>query len=374
VEPHGGSTACRTDVFVNSHEKRSVGTFWAGPPLGPFENACLTSFARAGHHVQLFSFDRDVLVPPGVEWCDASEVLSESSLIEITRESGGYATFADLFRYRLLQLSDLVWVDTDVLCLDNEFPDGPYLFGYEYSRFVNNAVLAAPRDSDFLSYLVDTSRAADVRHVAWGELGPRLVTDGVARYGLGGLIQPMETFYPINSDELWMLFDPAAREQVEELVDGSATLHLWNEILRRRGAPVKQIAPPKGSWLRQMFDDLGISFPTHVEHDVEWICETLGKDPHGSAARQEAVLVERSSALGQRDAALRERDAALRERDTALEERDVALGERDAALEERNAADAARLAIERSRTWRSMSWYRSLRSLPRTDRDGTWRS
>lgn len=308
-------------------EGLSVSSLWIGNAMSPYEHLCLSSFVRAGYEVKVFTYDPTLVIPLGAQRCDAREVMPESSVFENQRQHGTYTAFSDIFRYRLLQLQDTTWIDTDVILVSDSLPDGAYLFGYEDPGYANCAILRAPSESPFVDYLFDTSVAADHATMNWGDIGPRLVTDAITRFNLQDLVQPSGVLYPVHYREVGMLFDPEQCEAVTERLQHASTLHLWNEIMRR-GGPVKQLRPPRGSWLARAFDSYDIDFGSDFVHDVEWVLDAvdLGK------LSRDAAITQRDDAIRARDAAHAARDAALTQLDTVVRERDTAIAERDAAL------------------------------------------
>jgi hypothetical protein len=67
-------------------------------------------------------------------------------------------------------------------------------------------------------------------------------------------IEPQETFYPIHwRNVVPMLLLPSQRGAAEAACKNAASLHLFNEIFRRRRI-TKQKLPPNGSYLRTLFD------------------------------------------------------------------------------------------------------------------------
>lgn len=303
---------------------RSVSALWIGGPLGPYERLCLTSFVRSGFAVQLFTFDDSLPVPPGVVRRMAGDILPAGSVFENVHERGTFAAYSNVFRYRLLQLEDTTWVDADVLSVADELPGTPYLFGDQGGGLVNGAVLHAPSDSPFLAHLYDVASSTDPGQIVWGQLGPTLITRTIQRFGLEELVQEQQVLYPVHWDDLATLFDPQGADAVEDGLRGAATVHLWNEILRRAGAPVKQVRPPTGSWLDRKFRELEVDFESSHAHDPVWVLGAVrtwsaGSELAGTRAERDAALVALEEMRGHRDAAVR-RSRRLRRRLTELEQ------------------------------------------------------
>lgn len=247
----------------------TVSALWVGSRLGPLAGLCLTSFVRSGYDTQLFLFDPQIEVPEGVIRRDARDVLPESTVFENRDRPGTYAGYANLFRYRLLQLEATTWVDVDVLSVGT-LPEGEYLFGAESPTLVNNAVLRAPQDSELLRVLFDRASSVPADQVRWGMIGPVLLTAVVEELGMTGCVAPVSVLYPVHYSEVWKLFDPQSTQEVVRRLDTSATLHLWNEVLRHAPIPVASLAPPKGSYMDLAFNQAELAPPTDVVMDPDW--------------------------------------------------------------------------------------------------------
>src|SRR5271157_5975823 len=166
-------------------------TFWHGGPLNPFAYACLASFPQAGAGLRLYSYDPRLAVPPGVRLQDARLVCPDETWVRryIVAGQPSIATFADMFRYRMIRQTGCCWVDTDFVCLTRPaFIGEPYIFCRQADAvstlLVNNAVLRLPRSDTALAELIATAeRAIDVDQ-KWGALGPFLLTPVLESHGL----------------------------------------------------------------------------------------------------------------------------------------------------------------------------------------------
>ena len=249
-------------------------SFWIGP-LTYIERLCLTSMAAAGHEIDLYTYDADLPVPPGVTVKDAREVLPRDQVF-VHRKTGSPAVFADIFRYHGLQRGLGLWVDTDVLVLKHLGGLGDHVVGLDSDRTVNNAVLHLPPDCSFLSEIIAFAREpvifapywsaaqrAKQRAKSWlgvhkrldqmpiGILGPQMLTLWVHRHGIKA--QPREVLYPIHYNEAAALFNPAAQIQ-DRITPATRAVHLWNTTIRE----FKRRPPPAGSWLAKMCDRFAI--------------------------------------------------------------------------------------------------------------------
>ena len=248
--------------------RRDVSALWIGGPLGHLEQLALTSFRDHGFSVNLYTYDEVGGVPSGIAIVSADEILPKNSIFENKARPGTFSGFSNIFRYRLLQLKKTTWIDTDVVCLDENLPSGNYLFAWESKKFVNGAVLRAPSDSTLLELLYTRAVAVEPASIQWGQLGPRLITSVVKELGLENTVARQKTIYPLSYREIWQVFDPSMILSLRRKTQGSPTLHLWNEVLRN--TPAKTQAPPPGSFLAELMERHDIAFPRE-QLDVGWL-------------------------------------------------------------------------------------------------------
>ena len=221
------------------------GSLWVGKPLTKIEILCLSSFVYHGHSFNLFVYDMDMSVPVGITKIDAREIISED---KIFKTDNSYGPFADMFRYKMIQKTGLTWTDTDNICLQKKWKFPEYLFGMQGGphKIVANGLIRAPKNSSFISELVEISETYNKKKIKWGEIGPQLVTEKIHKYQLEKYIQEPEVFYPINYWEWKDIFNPAMRNKVLRKSAHSHTLQIWNQMLNRDGAN-KESFPKKSA-------------------------------------------------------------------------------------------------------------------------------
>lgn len=236
-----------------------VSSLWVGNEVSPYELACLLSFASHGYKVRIYSYDHSLILPAEIERFDAREIMPENSVWK-TPGSSGFAGFSDQFRYELLANEKTLWIDTDMVAMDNALsPSNEYLFGWESDDFINTAVLGLPHDSDLLFQLREMSRSVDLETYSWGQIGPRLLTKIVQELSLQDLALPKSAFYEIGYRHSWKFFHPRQTAFVEGATANSMGVHLWNEFLTRYSSDIKKMAPHPQSFLGRKWRELGIS-------------------------------------------------------------------------------------------------------------------
>ncbi|MDR3571249.1 MAG: hypothetical protein P4L81_03555 [Candidatus Pacebacteria bacterium] len=233
-------------------------SFWHGA-LNPYAFGCLSSFARAGASLIVYSYDPRIELPDGVQLADARTIYPDPAAVGRYRVGGkpSLATFADMFRYRMIRETGRCWVDADVVCLRQpDFFGDEYIFGRQADavseELVNNAVLRLPQRSSALSELVETADSAINADLKWGAIGPFLLTPLLRRHGDYSRARPPHQFYPIEPELFGMLFLPARRDEVEAKILGSTFLHLWSEAIKLAGWDLT-VGPPAGSYLHDAF-------------------------------------------------------------------------------------------------------------------------
>jgi hypothetical protein len=244
-----------------SHEGCEFASFWHGT-LNPFAYACLASFREAGASLRVYSYDPRLDLPPGVRLEDARAICPDETLTRrfIANGKPSIATFADMFRYRMIQETGCCWVDADILCLRKpSFRDG-FVFCRQADAvgtgLVNNAVLRLPPSHPALAELVRAAEAAIDVDARWGALGPFLLTPVLAKYGLTECALDSRVCYPVEPEQFWKLFLPAYRDWIVEAARGSTFVHLWSEAIVWSGYDFAS-CPPPGSYLYEAFRRVG---------------------------------------------------------------------------------------------------------------------
>jgi hypothetical protein len=245
-----------------SSEGGEFASFWHGP-LSPFAYACLASFPRAGAGLRVYSYDPRLGVPPGVLLEDARLICPDETLVRRYSVNGkpSIATFADMFRYRMIRATGFCWVDADIVCLTKPFFAGePYIYCRQADAvstlLVNNAVLRLPRSEPALAELVATAEAAVDIDQKWGALGPFLLTPVLEKHGLYDRALDPHLCYPIEPEQFWKPFLPNYRDRVAASLQGASMLHLWSEAIVWSGYDF-EACPPEGSYLYDCFRSVG---------------------------------------------------------------------------------------------------------------------
>jgi len=246
-----------------THADCEFASFWHGGPLNPFAYGCLASFPEAGARICLYSYDESLEVPPGVRLEDARSICPDESQVRryIVDGKPSIATFADMFRYRMIRETGRCWVDTDLVCLMKPaFASEPYVFCRQADAvstlLINNAVLRLPQSEPALAELVATAESMIDVDQKWGALGPFLLTPVLEKNGIYDRALDPHVCYPIEPEQFWKPFLPSYRAEVEEALAGATLLHLWSEAIRWSNYELSA-CPPVGSYLQDCFRRVG---------------------------------------------------------------------------------------------------------------------
>lgn len=269
----------------------TVRSFWHGGPLPPLARACLRSFARHGHEVELYSF-QSIAVPEGVRLRRADEILPPSELCQF---SGNITAFADLFRYQLLHDRGGWWVDTDVYCLTANLPAASRAWAPESGGLLNNAILRFPTADPACARICRLARERATLRGRFGALGPALLTEVLAGVNEGDHAGTRSSFYPLHWLEAHYVWLPEHRAEVEARLEGAAFLHLWMKALTDCGIDLHR-APPRGSWLGQACS--GEAWPRRNLPWTEWKIRRSIARYHGhQSVRDKLAGIERERAM-----------------------------------------------------------------------------
>lgn len=212
-----------------------VQALWIGRRLSAMERLSIASFLHHGHDYHLFAYEDVEGLPAGAILRDAGEILPESMIFQY-RDFASYAGFSNYFRYKLLFDHGGWWADTDLVCLRPFDFDEPYVFASEQMPdgrvLASSGVIKAPAGSEAMAYAWGRCLARDPRGLAWGETGPMLVGQTIARFGLESHLEPPRAFSPLGFHEWRCLIDPAFTRTCD---DSTLAIHLWNEMWRRDG-------------------------------------------------------------------------------------------------------------------------------------------
>jgi hypothetical protein len=125
----------------------------------------------------------------------------ERILLQARRGGRQLGGFSNLFRYKLLLDRGGWWVDTDVLCLSANLPENRYTFAWEEAGSIGTAILRLDKASQVAERLYAAAeRTIQLKQesVAWGDIGPVLLTKCMAEESFEHQAPPSRCFYPLH--------------------------------------------------------------------------------------------------------------------------------------------------------------------------------
>lgn len=263
-----------------------LNSLWVGKELGYLEVLCLKSALATGHQFSVYSYTPEVLkVPDGIELRDAAEVMPECRLLRYA-DTGSVALGANLWRYEMLAKGLGYWADMDFIFLKNLGSDREFDFGWEYTEWINNAVLLAPPHSAMVKDLREIPRdnqcppwfgpkrtleyywrrlrqgKITVADMPWGTYSAGLVTYVVKRHGLTGFARSPDVYFPVPWADARTLFGPS-QDVEKRITDATMAVHMWNSRL----VGLFDKVPPEGSYIARMCDLHEIDAAAYLRHD-----------------------------------------------------------------------------------------------------------
>jgi hypothetical protein len=229
-------------------------SFWHGGYLSPLAWLTLTSFAKQGHRVELYSYET-IPLPEGVHLKPADEIVLKEDLFYI---HDTYSTFANLFRYKLLMIKGNWWTDTDVLCTGQDIPTNDIAFAEEEEGAINNALIKLPPNHPISREALAEFSTFDLKTVQFGQTGADLLTRVVKRQQLDGLSLPRRSFYPLHWLETYKFISPEFADEVSGKAGASPFVHFWNYMFRFLGFDTARDSPPTDSFLDAQYRKHGI--------------------------------------------------------------------------------------------------------------------
>jgi len=236
-----------------------IQSLWVGSKISPIEQLCIKSFLDNGHQFHLYVYDLNIEgCPRGTIFKDANEIIPSEDIFKDV--INGYTSFADWFRYNLLYERGGWWVDMDIICLKYFDMEDDYCFTTELAMdyrlpeiIVNNSVIKAPKQAEFLGDMLKYMSGKDLKNAKWGEFGPRFLDRVLREFDSAPYIHPPKIFCPLNWHQVNLLFD----DDLVYSLDSSFAIHLWNNIWTKHGYNKYSIYP-QNSILERLKSRYGI--------------------------------------------------------------------------------------------------------------------
>ena len=235
--------------------------FWHGPELGPMRMACLASFVGMGHRYELYTYE-PVKVPDGVVIRDANTVIPLADVFYHENQFTGrkdIGPFSDLFRFKLLAEKGGWWSDVDAFCLSRSIPTVDRAWAQEQPERNPDAVgtsqIAFAANDSIVRELYENCLKLSLTGFESREaLGPHLISETIRKHGLPrNCFGSPETFYPVRWIEMFKLWLPQFRDELNARLDKAIFLPTYASFPQYIGLDLGRF-PPKGSYLADMCD------------------------------------------------------------------------------------------------------------------------
>ena len=231
----------------------TVASLWMGDALNWLHALSLASFVHRGHEVVLFCVGPAPQVPEGVRTAPIEEIWDPAPAGHADAPA---SMLSDLFRLYLLKQTDMMWVDTDMLCF-RPFPDVDYHVGFEPPGTINGAVLRLPKTSQTLNQMIDwfedpefigpwmnRKHTAILKDTPPGQrllksfelrrpsIGPRALDYTLKQTGEVQHVRSADVYYPIRGILTDVFFCNGCEED-GWITDDTLGIHLYHSMIRR---------------------------------------------------------------------------------------------------------------------------------------------
>lgn len=224
--------------------------------MGWLEVLAMKTWLEHGHDVTVFSYEPIDILPDGVEWVDAREIFPTDRIF-IHKRTATPSCHADIFRAKMLQQTDMIWMDLDFLLIKSFNSESEFVFSPEKSdapQGIGNSVLKLPPDSPALKLMLDkfdkvvsgehsydssliledsvygafgTGLPAENLDMYIAEFGPALLSNVLKQTGEIAHASNWDKFYPLSIKDTLHLAGVSYEEVMENLSPEAYGVHLW---------------------------------------------------------------------------------------------------------------------------------------------------
>jgi hypothetical protein len=185
-------------------------------------------------------------VPEGVIKKDANEIVPEDSIFLPkfinTSLGSGHSQFSDIFRVYMIQKTGLIWTDSDVVCLTDNWPDPkPYLFGYMIDNplpwkgpiRVNGDILYIENNHILDKIVSGFSNLPQNFETDQTLIGPDLLTKVVNENNLHKYVKEEKMFHPVRYGNADYFQRPDKYKQTMNYISNSVTAAMYHSYWHR---------------------------------------------------------------------------------------------------------------------------------------------
>jgi hypothetical protein len=222
------------------------GTLWFGNKPTILQHISWSSYIYHGHELSVYLYDMSIEVPEGVIKKDANEIVKEQDIFLPkfinTSLGNGHSQFSDMFRVYMLKNTDLIWTDSDVVCLTDNWPDPePYLFGYMIDNplpwdgpiRVNGDILYINNDTILDKMIESFVNLPDNFQEDQTMLGPDLLTKTVNDNNLRKYVKEEQMFHPVRYGNADYFQRPDRYKETMKFISKSVAVALYHSYWHR---------------------------------------------------------------------------------------------------------------------------------------------
>lgn len=232
--------------------KETVASFWYTKPgfrgIGKLEILCIKSFLDNGYKFILYTYNKNDKIFlklselfSDFELKDANEIVLFSELF-YDDAGAGLAAFSDYFRFRMINKTNLPWVDLDIFCLNKKFKNKPYIFIQELNdkeNFVHigSGILKFEPNSPYAKKIIQNStdivkeHLSKAKKIPWGVIGPILVENSLKDMDLDEFILD----YRQTSQISYFAIEKFISDTPPSMINYEMPLiHLYNDMWRQK--------------------------------------------------------------------------------------------------------------------------------------------
>jgi hypothetical protein len=216
------------------------GTLWFGNEPTLLQQISWNSYIFHGHELNIYLYDMSIKVPNGAIKKDANEIILEKDIFlpkfSNPLSGGGHGQFADAFRMYMLKKTDLIWTDSDMVCLSDNWPNPePYLFGLFMEG--PSATDEPPRINGDILYINNNKVIDEIITelgdfpIIYGEneikTGPELLTKIILKNDLIKFAQKQNIFHPVNYADASYFAKPEHFKETKDRMSNSIAISLY---------------------------------------------------------------------------------------------------------------------------------------------------
>ncbi|MCG7519401.1 hypothetical protein [Ruegeria sp. Ofav3-42] len=271
-----------------------IASFWFGSDLSWLEALCIQSYLDNGHRFILYAAHDIEGIPDGVEIHPAGDILWPAPFELRPEDRQGVAVFSDIFRLRLMQKTQYIWVDLDAYCVKPFAFPSPYILGCSHSGNYPNGVLRLPENSETLALMYEFVTSANptqpwrggrlyrrnrrrirdgetwgIETLPWGSSGPKALEFFLRQTGEESHVMQADVFYPLATEDLRKLHDPRIpTTEIER--DTVHSVHVYGHQKKLLAGKTAGL-PVTGSYLHRLCERHGINPSANPILPVGWL-------------------------------------------------------------------------------------------------------